>query len=475
MDRRVPQVSGEARLYALTELCRRAGLREDDLLRRWRIEPDSDPRRLRLSAVPPASGNILFPAFDAGLSPDTTVRKKWPHQAPEYLRELTPDFVVPFARPGSDSTEPLFLQTAPGQFRCTEDLLASTALVLSRFEEMDADRKDPHGRFRAVDSMAFRDGYLDRPIVDEYGLALQQIVQILDPGFAPAEPALRVKVSHDIDNIGIPFSPREAAVQIVARRRFATGLRDLLSGVTGIVPGSLRQVIEICRLTADRGLRSTLYWKASPRTPFDSGYHIHDPRVARVMDWARAHDIEMGVHPGYYTFLSPGELCHEVARCRTATRTQRIGGRQHYLRWCPDTWAHWEACGLAYDSTVGYADRCGFRAGTCRPYFPWLWNENRPAGLLEIPLIVMDRTLVSKEYMGKSPEESLALFHQLKRRCAAVGGVMTLLWHNTCLGRPYSSYFPAILDALAGAEDYNWEADIESMQQSRCAVARGGR
>ena len=45
-------------------------------------------------------------------------------------------------------------------------------------------------------------------------------------------------------------------------------------------------------------------------------------------------------------------------------------------------WALWEGCGLAYDSTLGYADRTGFRAGTCFPYRPWLLDAAREARCL---------------------------------------------------------------------------------------------
>jgi len=453
----VIQITDEARLYALEELCRRAGLR-DDARRRWRVDEDETALVLRQSDGP---GRVVFPRAAGELKSELTVRKGWPRGEDGSLSAAVPDFVVPFCSGESRAGEPLFAESAPGEFCCTEDLLASTVLVLSRYEETGATERDEHGRFRSTSSIAVRDGYLDRPIVDEWGLALEQVIAALEPGFR-AERRLRVKISHDVDLIGIPFGLREPAVQMIARRKVGVGLRDLFSGFTRIMPGSLRQVIEICEQVQARGLASALYWKASARTAHDSGYDAADPRVARVMDWAATHGVEMGAHPGYNTFANPAELKAEVERCRRAIGEREIGGRQHYLRWSPETWLHWEQCGLAYDSTLGYADRVGFRAGTCRPYRPWLWNENRRADLLEIPLIVMDQTVVSPVYMGVSPDESVALVRDLLRKCANVGGVFTLLWHNNCLGRPYAAYWPRVFDALAGLENYDWREDREA-------------
>ena len=393
------EITPEARRYALDELCRRAGL-DQESQRLWSIEPSEDGQTLALRAGNPYFGRIEFPAYPGQLRPEFAVHKSWPISASSELTAVVPNFVVPYARRESRATEPIFSEISRGYFRCTEDLLASTVLVLSRYEELDPPRRDAHGRFEAAASMAVRDGYLERPIVDGYGLALESVIRALIPGWKPRPRRLRVKLSHDLDEIGIPFSARDAAVQLIARRSIATGLRDLASVIAPVIPASLRQVMEICLLAQEHGLRSALYWKASGRGPYDSGYSLADPRVARVIAWARERNIEMGVHPGYDTFLAPEKLREEAERCRAAVQQQHIGGRQHYLRWRPETWAHWEQCGLAYDSTVGYADRVGFRAGTCVPFFPWLYEENRRGEILEIPLIVMDRTITSASYMG---------------------------------------------------------------------------
>ena len=444
------QISDEARLYGLEELCRRAGLRDEDRPR-WRIEAAEGSLVLRRVS---GAGRIIFPIAKGELRTDLVVHKGWLAQ-PASTEPTVPDFVVPFCLAESKAGEPLFMEASPGEFCCTEDLPAAAALVLSRHEEIDAPERDKHGRFRSADSIARRDRYLDRPIVDEWGLALEQVFSALEPGFR-ANRKLRVKISHDVDLIGIPFGLREPAVQILARRQFGVALRDLLSGFTGVVPGSLRQVMAICAQVQERGLEPALYWKASARTAHDSGYDIADSRVARLIDWARAGGIEMGVHPGYYTFGNPSELAAEVKRCRQAISEREIGGRQHYLRWSPETWLHWDQCELAYDSSVGFADCVGFRAGTCWPYRPWLWRENRRANLLEIPLIVMEQSLISPRYMGLAPDESASAVSDLLRKCASVGGVFTLLWHNNCLGRPFAAHLPGIFDALEGLENYRW-------------------
>jgi hypothetical protein len=109
--------------------------------------------------------------------------------------------------------------------------------------------------------------------------------------------------------------------------------------------------------------------------------------------------------------------------------TQTRSERQHYLRWRnPITWRNWDQAGLDYDSSLGFADRPGFRCGTCYEYPVFDLQERRPPRLRERPLVVMETTLL--EYLrlglGGLPERIL----ELERRCRLFDGEMTLLWHN---------------------------------------------
>ena len=48
------------------------------------------------------------------------------------------------------------------------DIFGSAFFMLTRYEEMVITERDTHGRFPARASIAYREGLLERPIVDEY-------------------------------------------------------------------------------------------------------------------------------------------------------------------------------------------------------------------------------------------------------------------------------------------------------------------
>jgi len=81
-----------------------------------------------------------------------------------------------------------------------------------------------------------------------------------------------------------------------------------------------------------------------------------------------------GLHLSYDTCTHPERIARESRRLQRICQEEGIeqsqwGGRMHYLRWQWPTTAHgWEQAGFHYDSTLRFADRPGFRCGTCHPY-----------------------------------------------------------------------------------------------------------
>jgi len=329
-------------------------------------------------------------------------------------------------------------------------------LTLSRFEELQSNERDLHGRFLAAQSLALKHNFLQRPIVDEYGLALQQVIQSLLPGWRPLERKLRVNLSHDIDETGFPRSISNSLGHTLKRRQPFATLRDLIGPAFGLRPSLLQAVFRITELSKRHGMASALYWKNSPKSEWDSGYDLSIKPVHEDICRLKNEGMELGVHPSYYTFNDPPRLAHEVEHICEVLGERRVGGRQHFLRWHPRTWHDWEKCGLAYDSTVGFSDHIGYRAGTCVPYRPWSLELNREINLLEIPLLAMDVTLAY--YMRLAPEESVALLLQCAERCKIVSGVFTLLWHNRSLLDPnYGHAYQTVLSALEFSPAFDWK------------------
>jgi hypothetical protein len=451
----------EAIVYAIKELARRAGVTAE-FFRTWRIEFENagfvsvlvkpgTNKRLRFAQA----GAAYFEKLNAGEFQTSTAR--WLDSPPGQFAALVPDFRIPFSSSSRNDVGPLFKAVRPDALECPVDLPISTLLTLSRFEETRPAPRDEHGRFQALSSVACRGGFLDRPIVDEYGLALGDALSRLLPGWSPAARVLRVKLGHDVDEIGLPFNFHSAVAHAFRRGRPAAAMRDLLAPLTGIDTTYQMLLRKIVLLSTERELDSTVYWKYSKKGAHDTGYDPRHPRIRAQIAQLREWGVALGIHPGYQTFDSPETFRAEVGAMTGLLGTREVGGRQDFLRWRPSTWVEWDAAGLAYDASVAFADQIGFRAGTAHAYHPWLLSENREARLLEIPVVAMDSTLQS--YMKLGPAEALAELRACVERCRLVGGIFHLVWHNTKLmDSGYARIYQTLLDELAGRDAYDWRA-----------------
>lgn len=454
------QTCDQAVLYTIRELGRRAGA-SGPWIATWRVEIAAD--RVCVYPEPESDARIEFP-FDREkpqrfeqLLELPAKRYAWMQPPEASVRDLVPDFAVFFDTCIHKEETPLFVLNSPGRITCAADLITSTLWTLGRAEEYGDAQRDEHGRFPSAASVLTRDGLLERPIIDEYGLALRQALQVLSPRRLLEKLEPRAKLSHDIDLIGIPRSLRTTVGHLYPRRRVDAFWADIRAACGQGPTAYLQAVADLARMSRERGLDSAFYWCGNTvETPWDTGYDVLAAPVRDSVQSLIDGGFEVGLHPAYGTFDNESLLGEEVRRMRSLIGDSAFGGRHHYLRWNPATWKAWERAGLAYDSTVGFADAVGFRTGTCHPYHPWILDEDRESSLLEIPLVVMDVSTIA--YMQLSPEEALARIDAVAQRCKAVGGVFTLLWHNNNLiDRPYASLYERVLQALPAAGRYDWE------------------
>jgi hypothetical protein len=331
------------------------------------------------------------------------------------------------------------------------DLFGSAFFMLSRYEEAVQPERDDHDRFPSTASLARRASFLDRPIVDEYAEILWAAMVRLWPNLERHPRQFRTIVSHDVD------SPGRYAMR-PAYRMFRACAGDLIKygNARKAVLGpwywlaSQKQLHRkdpyntfdwIMDQSEQHGLTSAFYFICGRTDPtLDSTYEIEHPAMRALLRLIHHRGHEIGLHPSYNSYRNPDVIVREAARMRRVCAEEGIqqaawGGRMHYLRWAtPITLHGWEEAGMTYDSTLSYADRPGFRCGTCHEYPAFDLFERRQLTLRIRPLIAMECSVTAQQYMGLGPSEAaLETFTRLKKACESVRGDFTLLWHNSQL------------------------------------------
>lgn len=332
--------------------------------------------------------------------------------------------------------------------RVNYNIIALAYWMMNRVEELDRDDLDSHGRFPAKSSHAVKHGYLSRPIVDEWLFILGQIIVLQWPDVVLKTHQFEMKVSHDVD---MPGRYAFASTFKMFRRMAGDLLRGNIknffcaplckwrakSKISKFDPANTFEWI--MDVSEQHGVVSAFYFICGRTDPaLDGDYEIEHLAIRKLLLTIHRRGHEIGLHPSYNTYKSLPILLKEAERLRKVCAQEGIsqtvwGGRMHYLRWAhPQTLLAWEAAGMQYDSTLGYADVPGFRCGTCFEYPAFDPKEHKILNIRIRPLIAMEVSIMDGHYLGLgATEEAFLKFKELKDICRVAGGSFTLLWHNS--------------------------------------------
>jgi peptidoglycan/xylan/chitin deacetylase (PgdA/CDA1 family) len=133
---------------------------------------------------------------------------------------------------------------------------------------------------------------------------------------------------------------------------------------------------------------------------------------------------EIGLH-GIDAWLDSDKGHEEVQEIRRLTGLSEIGVRMHWLYYDHRSPVSLEKAGASYDSTIGYNETIGYRAGTTQAYKPL-----EATRLLELPLHVMDTALFFPGYLGLSPDEAKMFLSRMIDNSVRFGGCLTINWHD---------------------------------------------
>lgn len=315
------------------------------------------------------------------------------------------------------------------------DIVAATALLLSdQVNSRNADI-DPHGRLNFKGSYQAQNPDAGAPIVNRYVAYLKGL---LKPRFGEGLPlwpdGVRavIGLSHDVDRLDTWSELRgtlrsghyavDAARSIVRNALYANG-----------DPALFRDLLDYER---SLGVTSTLMFAAISRyeagaNTNDVAYSLDDRNVRRTIEYALAHNFEIGLHASYNAYESAERFASERSRLRKASGAPVNGLRHHFWHMGSDperTLLFHEQAGFAYDSSIAWNDEIGFRRSTALPYFPWDSAEQRSIGVLQLPVCTMDGGVFNGR--TSSPEHALQQLESLVTQLVACEGIGVVDWHS---------------------------------------------
>jgi hypothetical protein len=250
---------------------------------------------------------------------------------------------------------------------------------------------------------------------------------------ADDEPAWRVVATHDID---LPWrwtaqGRRRAWRSVLAdtrRGRLGRAIRTKLAVLGSHLPhrrDPWDNFQAITQLERAEGAESTSYLLVGCHAPEDGSAELHE-RGRGWIGQERGAGLgdRVGLHGSYTASDTMGRLQAELAELGSRTGGSHPDHRFHYLRHRPvDAWPLLERTGLRSDSSLGFAESPGFRAGTAHPFRAWDHAAGRALQLVVIPLALMDATFDERYLDVRDRTER-------RRRCIEV--LDAIGWYDGC-------------------------------------------
>jgi len=310
------------------------------------------------------------------------------------------------------------------------DIFSACFYLLSRYEEYLPHVKDEYGRDTAEESIAYKHGFLDQPIIDIWAYKIKGIFEERFPEFNFPKKNYSIKPVIDVPS---PYSFKLKGVL----RNIGGTLKDL-SGFKFRQLYKRYMVLFGLKHDPDDTFKYILNKQKQSRFKFlffflIGGYSTYDKGVSaqkkqyislikHVSDYCN-----VGLKASYFALEDVQVLKKEKKRMESILNTTLTASRQSFSKLnLPKSYRNLVDLEIMEDYTMGYVNHLGFRAGTCTPFLFYDLDFEIQTPLRISSYHLMDYTLLKFNSQLDKKETLESLINKIKM----VNGQFIPVFHN---------------------------------------------
>ena len=312
------------------------------------------------------------------------------------------------------------------------DMFSASFYLVSRYEEYLPHQSDAHGRFHHSNSLAYKNHFLDKPIVNLWAEELKKIVLAEYPTLLFSENEYSFIPTMDID-AAYAHLGRSLAVTIGSYFKALSKFQ---------IKTAIEKKLVLLHLKRDPydtfdyqesiftkyKLHPVYFFLAGKRGPYDKNISPDNSKfkklVKRISSFAN-----IGIHPSYQSESDPEIVAQEIEKVERNITEKITCSRQHFLKLnLPETYRCLAKLGVTDDYSMAYAGTTGFRAGMCTPFF---FYDLQAESILPVKIhssALMDGTL--NEYLKLTPDDAISVIREYMNKIRNSNGEFIPIWHN---------------------------------------------
>ena len=309
------------------------------------------------------------------------------------------------------------------------DIFSASFYMISRYEEYLPHVKDEKGRFMATESLAFKEGFLQQPVVDIWVAKFKTKLLATFPELVFPE---RKTIIHPVIEASQPFAFKQKGLFRTVVGYGNNFLRGKFKNVvqrTQVVFGLKRDPLDTFKWIVNNARRSnfkvTVFFLLGDALIFDESMNTHRQKFKLLVKFISDYK-EVGLIFSYNSLTNYQMLKKEKQRMEEITNRSLVSSmNSEFLVNLPDIYRNLVELEVSKDFTMVFRDMVGFRAGTCTPFLFYDLDYEIKTPLLIHPA-AMTTLAFQKRYnhdVEKTVNNSLAAVEMVK-------GTFTIIFSN---------------------------------------------
>ncbi|RYD74216.1 MAG: hypothetical protein EOP53_18725 [Sphingobacteriales bacterium] len=310
------------------------------------------------------------------------------------------------------------------------DIFAASFYLLSRYEEYLTHEKDLYGRYAHENAIAFKEGFLQEPIINQWLLDFAAALKQKFPSLQIKSPEFKFTPTYDID---IAWSYKHKGLLRNLGGFLKSPSITRLSVLTGLKKDPYDVYEFLNELHTNNQLDPIYFFLvATSRGEYDKNISPYDHAMWQLI---KQHEkkYRIGLHPSWLSNEKHNLLAKEKRVLETAGKIEIIRSRQHYIKLTlPETYNRLIENGISNEYSMGYGSINGFRASVASSFFWYDLQAEKITSLRVYPFCFMDANSFYEQ--KQNAKESLAELLTYYQKCKAANGEMISIFHNNFLG-----------------------------------------
>ncbi len=335
---------------------------------------------------------------------------------------------------GQDVGSPVFFLTDGGDLPF--DPFSMAFYLVSRYEEYLPFEPDTHGRFQHTESLAFKEDFLNTPVVNWIAIKVKNLLAGRYPEIYFEEDKYSFIPTVDVDiayaHLGKGFVRTWGAMAKLLLHGNLKEIGQRFKTMLGSGKDPYDNFDMLLELFAGHKPDALFFILAGDPGPYDRNLSVKNKRFSELIR-KLSKKAEIGVHPSYGAGNDVGKIEKEIRRIEEITNRKIKKSRQHFLKMSlPDTYESLIEAGITDDYSMGYATIPGFRASIANPFSFYNLRKEEETSLIIHPFMFMDTTF--SDYLKLEPHEyheALGPLSFLTEGLAS--GELIGIWHNYAL------------------------------------------